>query len=56
MMTNTFFVLVILLVLCTELAFSATSNYVIFGGTTAVVRTRIDPIVNPGAVSTNTIT
>ena len=29
----------------------ATSNYVIFGGTQPVVRTRIDPIVNPGTVS-----
>lgn len=27
------------------------SPYVIFGGTSPVVRTRIDPIVNPGSVS-----
>ena len=27
------------------------SPYVIFGGTTPVIRTRIDPIVNPGTVS-----
>lgn len=27
------------------------SPYVIFGGTNTVVRTRIDPIVNPGTVS-----
>ena len=26
------------------------ANYVIFGGTPTVVRTRLDPIVNPGAV------
>lgn len=28
----------------------AQGNYVIFGGTPAIVRTRMDPIISPGSV------
>lgn len=40
-----------ILALVARVAQAATANYVIFGGTSAVVRTRLDPIVNPGSVS-----
>ena len=44
----------IVLAWCIALAHLAqvfAQQYVIFGGTTSVVQTRLDPIVNPGTVS-----
>jgi hypothetical protein len=50
-MFHTILALAVWVGLFTELILcQATSNYVIFGGTPAVVRTRIDPIINPGVV------
>lgn len=40
-----------ILAFAARVAQAATANYVIFGGTSAVVRTRLDPIVDPGSVS-----